>query len=176
MAEYFSQFLSYSFSVLIIVALAETILNALWSSIYFSNGICLYRRSLKATSQLNSIPNAESIEAALPDNAWYAPILVRQLTEDSFAFREKMIHFGMSYTPVIHGYAKFNQQAGSVEIRGYANWFPLILLSFFMFFIFIDSSSIVFLLFMLGLLSAIYLMQRKRFQQVENVLVSLAES
>lgn len=175
MADFFWQLQPYSFSVLVIVALAESILNARWSPSYFSKGICLYHQSHKITSPHYLVPNSENVEAALPDNAWYAPMLIRQLPGDSFAFREKMLHFGMSYTPVMHGYAKFNQQTGNIEIRGHANWFPLILLGYFIAFTPIDSSSIVFSLFMLALLSAIYLMQRKRFQQVVKALISQVE-
>jgi hypothetical protein len=176
MIEYLWQYIPYLFAALIIVALVETFLSARWSPGYFSRGIPIYHRTIMVPPGIGRTPTAEMIEAALPDSGWSAPMMVRQIGENLFAFREKLFHFGMGYTPVMHGYIECNPYAGRIEVRGYANWFTMIFSCYFLIFtlsVLFDFSDIIFPLFLLGLLLFIYSKQKKRFRQVEEAVLLL---
>lgn len=113
------------------------------------------------------------IETAMSDSGWSAPMLVRQIGDNLFAFREKLLHFGMGYTPVMHGIIKYDPYVGRIEVRGNANWFPIFFSCLFIGDMSFDISTIVFPLFLIGILTAIYFMQKKRFRQVEQVVLNL---
>jgi len=176
MIEYFWQLFPFFFACLLAVLLVETFLSGRWTPIYFSKGISIYHRYFTVSPGFQRFPTAELIETTLPDSGWHAPILVRQIGEHQFAFREKMLHFGMAYTPLMHGYIKYDPYSGQIEIRGNANWFPVCFSFYFLLFFLtmpLNASDIIFPLFLLGLLGFIYIKQKKRFRQVEEAIQTL---
>ena len=169
MIEHLWPFLSFFFATLIATVIVETLLNARWSPHYFSKGISIYHHTVTMPPNIGMTPTAEAIESNLPDSGWYPPILVRKIGENQFAFREKMIHFGIGYTPLMHGCLMCDPYSGRIEIRGYANWFPMIFSCYFLMLSLsmpLDSLGVIFPLFLFGLFWFIYSIQRKRFEQV----------
>jgi len=176
MIEIFWPLFPFFFVFLLAVVLVETFLSGMWTPVYFSKGISIYHRNITISPGIQRIPTAELIEAILPDSGWHAPILVRQIGENQFAFREKMIHFGMAYTPLMHGYIKCDPYSGQIEIRGNANWFPVCFFIYFLMFFLtmpLDASDFIFPLFLFGLLWFIYVTQKKRFRQVVEAVQTL---
>jgi hypothetical protein len=178
MIENFWPLFPFFFAFLLAVVPVEIFLSGRWTPVYYSKGISIYHRNITVSAGIQKIPKAELIEASLPDSGWHAPILVRQIGENQFAFREKMIHFGMGYTPLMHGYIKYDPYLGHIEIRGIANWFPVCFSFYFLMFFLampLDTSDIIFPLFLLGLIWLIYVKQKKRFRQVEEAVLTLCE-
>lgn len=176
MIEYLWQFIPYLFASLILVALVETILSARWSPGYFSTGIPIYRQTITAQPVIGRVITAAMVESALPGSGWSAPMLVRSIGENRFAFREKMIHFGMGHTPVMHGCITCDPYKGQIEVRGYANWFPMVFTCYFLIFPLaapLDAFDLLFPVFLFGLLLSIFWAQKKRFKQVEEALQRL---
>jgi hypothetical protein len=178
MIEYFWPLFPFFFAFLLAVVLVETFLSGRWIPTYFSKGISIYHHNITVISGIQRIPTAELIEATLPESGWHAPILVRQIGENQFAFREKMFHFGMAYTPLMHGYIKCDPYTGQIKIRGNANWFPVCFSFYFLMFFLtmpLNVPDIFFPMFLMGLLWFIYVKQKKRFRQVEEAIQILCE-
>ena len=103
-------------------------------------------------------------------------MLIRRISDHRLAFREKLFHLGVGYSPVMRGLVTLNPGAGDIRVRGLLNWYILLFSSSFLFFICIsppDPAGIVIPLCMLVLLAYIYSMQRKRFREVEETLRKL---
>ena len=89
-----------------------------------------------------------------------------------------MLHFGIGYTPVMHGCITCDPYRGQIEVRGYANWFTIAFSCCFLMFPLaapLCGLDLILPLFLFGVLSAIYWMQKRRFRQVEEALLRLWE-
>ncbi len=165
----------YLLAFIFALILFEVVLCAIWSPFYFRYGIPVYRRTLSIRPGTVSLPTARQFHAALPDSGRSAPILVQQMGESSFAFRENMLHFGLSMTSIMRGMIKYDLSAGTVEVRGYTNWSTIVLSCYVVFFIMTSDRSsfdLVVPVFFVGLL-LLYWQQRKRFVQVEETVQKL---
>jgi hypothetical protein len=168
---------------LVVIALLEIVASALWSHIYFTFGLPLYKRTLKLTNEKVRLPSAQELEDELPELAWRPPLLVRQIGEMKYAFREKLLFLGFSYTPVMHGVMHYDQDKKELIISGLANWYALF---FSIFFVSLtvafmsESKELMFLILPVGLLIIEgngYLTQRRRFNQiVETIQGNLANN
>jgi hypothetical protein len=166
----------YLFTFVFAAAVIEIILSARWSPRYFSTGIPIYKRTVAVTPGAGRVPAAEQVEAVLPPSGRSAPMVVRRIGENRLAFREKLFHFGIAYSPVMRGCITCDPATGGMEAHGYLNWYILLFISSFLFFLLIlpvDPANIIIPLCMLVLLSYIYWMQKKRFAQVENAVLKL---
>ncbi len=157
---------------LVAIGLLEIIISALWWRIYFDFGLPIYKRTLKITNDKIRLLSAQELENELPELAWRPPLLVRQIGEMKFAFREKFLFFGFSYAPVMHGVMHYDQDKRELIIAGLANWYALLFSIFFISlavsFMF-ESKELMFLILPVGLLLIEgngYLTQRRRFNQV----------
>ena len=176
MIELAQQFMPYLFTFVLAAAIAEIILSARWSRLYFSCGITILQRIITIKSKATRLPDAAQIEAALPSSGGRAPMLVRYITNDCIVFREKLFHLGIGYSPVMRGLITRNPGTGEIRVRGLLNWYVLLFSSSFLFFICIsppDPAGIIIPLCMLVLLAYIYWMQNKRYREVEDAVRKL---
>lgn len=166
----------YMLAFIFALILFEVVLCALWSPFYFRSGIPVYRRTFAIGPGTVSVPTARQFHAALPDSGRSAPILVQPIGESSFAFRENMLHFGLSMTSIMRGMINYDLTAGTVEVRGYSNWSTIVLTCYVVFFVMnSDRSSfdLVAPVYFVGLV-LLYWQQRKRFVQVEETVRKLS--
>lgn len=176
MIDYLQHIIFYMFVFGIVILLVELFLSARWSHFYFAAGIPIYQRIIIVQSGIARIPTAEEVEAALPESGRSAPMLVRRIDENSLAFREKLFHFGVSYSPIMHGCITCNPATGQIKSRGYVNWYILLLSCYFLSFSLvlpIGRVDIIIPLCLFVLMSYIYWMQKKRFRQVEDAVRKL---
>lgn len=160
---YIRHLISYLFVFSIFVLLVELVLSARWSPFYFTAGVPIYQRIVMVQSGIERMPTAAEVEAALPESGRSAPMLVRRIDKNSFAFREKLFHFGIGYSPVMHGCKTCHPDTGLIKARGYMNWYIVILLCYFLLFslaIPIGRVDIIIPLCLMVLLSYIYWMQK----------------
>lgn len=176
MIEYLRHFIPFLFFSGIVAILLELILSAKWSPCYFTAGIPIYQRIIMAHPGIVRMPTAGEVEAALPYCGRSAPILVRRIGENRFAFREKLFHFGIAYSPLMHGCITCNPATGVIKVRGYLNWY-IILLSCYLFLFSLllpfNPTDVIIPLCLLVLMSYIYWMQKKRFRQVGDAVQKL---
>ncbi len=176
MIESLWQFIPYLFTLVFAAAILEIILSAGWSPFYFTAGITVYRRIIAVSPDAVQKLSTDQIEAALPPSGRRAPILVRKVGINRLAFREKLFHFGIGYSPVMRGSIAFSPGTGKVEVWGYLNWYVLLFTSSLLLYLSIsppDPANIIIPLCMRVLLTYIYWMQKKRFREVEDAVLKL---
>lgn len=176
MLEILWPYLKYLFGLIGVVAVAEIFFSARWWRPYFTAGIPVYRHTLRVAAGAGQVPSAAEVESALPDSGWGAPIHVRLIADNRFAFRESMLHFNIGYTPVMHGVLRCDRQTGEIEVRGFANLSAVLFAGFFLlapFVLSLEPVDYVFPLFLVGLFMWIYRIQSKRFRQVGEVVQRL---
>ena len=176
MIELAQQFMPYLFTFVLAAAIAEIILSARWSPLYFTCGITILQRNITIKSTATRLPDAAQIEAALPPCGRKAPMLVHRITDDRLACREKLFHPGIGYSPVMRGLITRDPVSGEIRVRGLLNWYILLFSSSFLFFICIsppDPANIIIPLCMLVLLAYIYWMQSRRYREVEDAVQKL---
>ncbi len=162
-------YLKYFFSFIGVVAVIEIFVSARWWPGYFMAGMPVYRHTLRGTTEAGRLPSAEQIEAAIPGSGWGAPIQVRRLSENRFAFRESLLNLNFGYIPVMHGLLCCDEQGGKIVIYGFANLSAALFAVFFLvapFSLSLEPVEFVFPLFLVGLFVWIYRIQSRRFKQV----------
>jgi len=176
MIDEFQNIFSYLFTFCIVAVLVELILSARWSTRYFTAGIPIYQRTIMVQPGIEPIPAAAEVEAALPDSGRSAPMLVRRIGENRFAFREKLFHFGIAYSPLMHGCINCDPETGVIKVRGYLNWYIFLFSCYLLLFLLLlpfDRINVIIPLCLLVLISYIYRLQTKRFRQVGDALGKL---
>ena len=101
---------------------------------------------------------------------------IRRIGENRFAFRERLFHFGIAYSPLMHGCITCNRATGEIKVRGCLNWYILLFSCYLILFLLLlpfDSANIIIPLCLLVLISYIYRLQTKRFRQVGDALRKL---
>jgi hypothetical protein len=176
MTEHHRDFIPFLCACGIVAILVELILSARWSSCYFAAGIPIYKRIIKVQSGIVRMPIAGEVEAALPDSGRSAPMIIRRIGENRFAFREKLFHFGIAYSPLMHGCIMYNAAAGEIKVHGYLNWYILLFSCYFLFFLMLlpfDPINVLIPFCLLVLISNIYWLQMKRYRQVGDAVRNL---
>jgi hypothetical protein len=176
MIEYLRDTIPFQVICGIVAILVELILSARWSPFYFIAGIPIYQRIMFVQPGIERMPTAAEVEAALPDRGRSAPVLVRRIGDNRFAFREKLFHFGIAYSPLMHGCVTCNPATGEIRVQGYLNWYILLFSFYFLLFLLLlpfDPINVIIPICLLVLMSYIYWMQAKRFRQVGDVLRKL---
>ncbi len=169
-------YLKYFFSFIGSVAIAEIFVSARWWPGYFMAGIPVYRHTLKVMTDNRQVLSAEQIEAAIPGSGWGAPIQVRRLSGNRFAFRESLLNLNFGYIPVMHGLLSCDEQRGEIVVHGFANLSAALFAVFFLvapFSLSLEAVDFVFPLFLVGLFLWIYRIQAKRFSQVGEAVQKL---
>lgn len=168
--------ISFLFVSGIVLILVELVLSARWLPFYFTAGIPIYQRIIMAQPGIERMPAAGEVEAALPDTGRSAPMLVRRIGENRFAFREKLFHFGIAYSPLMHGCITCDPATGMIKVRGYLNWYVLLFSCYLVICLMLlpfDPVDIIIPPCLLVVMSYIYWMQNKRFRQVGDAVRKL---
>lgn len=176
MTESLQDTFSFLFVSGIVTIVVELVLSARWSLFYFIAGIPIYQRKIMVQPGIMRMPAPGEIEAALPDSGRSAPILVRRLSGNRVAFREKLFHFGIAYSPLMHGCITCNPARGEIRIRGYLNWYILLFSFYLLLFLVLlpfEPLNVIIFPCLLVLMSYIYWMQAKRYRQVGDAVRKL---
>lgn len=113
-----------SIIVLIVVAIAETVLNSRWVPFYFLHGIPLFKKTVTLVETTNLSPDDLTTNFS---QGITTPIVFFPIGENVIAFREKMISFRLfHYTPVMHGLIRVDSERREISVTGFANWFALL--------------------------------------------------
>lgn len=106
-------------------AIIDQILNATWAKWYFKYGIPMYKRIGFLKSDVLLPTDAEHIQGIISDSS-YTPILVKDLGNHYFAFREKLFDISKAnYTPLMHGLLAIDPLKREMKIIGFANFYPI---------------------------------------------------
>ena len=113
-----------SIIMLVVVAIAETVLSSRWVPFYFLHGILLFKKTASFVETPNLSPDDLTTQFS---QGLAAPILFFPIDEGLIAFREKMISFRFfHYTPVMHGLIRVDHDRREISVTGCANWFALL--------------------------------------------------
>jgi hypothetical protein len=113
-----------SIVILVVVAIAETVLNSRWVPFYFLKGIILFKKSVSFAEPPYLSPDDLSTQFS---QGIVSPIVFYPLGEDLIAFREKLFSFRLlHYTPVMHGLIRIDRQQHEISVTGYANLFAIL--------------------------------------------------
>jgi hypothetical protein len=155
------------FAIVLAVVLAEWILSGLFNKFYFTFGIPLFRRELPCTSGETDPPSPEELEDALPSTAYY-PLAFHEFDESRYGFRERFWgggFFKFHYTPLMHGLLTFDHDAKRVRVTGFANWFSIAFVFFFV--VYLPKEDVKdFGVFFTAVLALLYGIQAYRFGKV----------
>ncbi len=129
---------------------------------FFRTGIILFRKRFPCS------PSAPELDLARVDanfRSWLAPsFLFRRIGPREYAFREKFIQFTLfSYTPLMHGHIRIDEQEGTVTVAGRAYWCILAFGLFIFGFGFMGRNEFLLVLF---LYVGLYAIQAYRFNRV----------
>jgi hypothetical protein len=114
------------FCSVILALVADILLAALWFAPYFRFGLPIYVRTFPSKPATNWPLPAHELEQAFKSSLALS-MSFRPLNESQYAFREKLLQFKLyRYLPIMHGLLTWNHAQGSIQIKGYANWFPAV--------------------------------------------------
>lgn len=106
-----------SIIILVVVAIAETVLSSRWAPFYFLNGIVLFKKTASFVETPNLSPDDLTTQFS---QGLAAPIVFFPIDEGLIAFREKMISFRFfHYTPVMHGLIRIDRDRREISVTGY---------------------------------------------------------
>ncbi|WP_265550690.1 hypothetical protein [Trichlorobacter lovleyi] len=157
-----------SIIILVVVAIAETVLNSRWLPFYFLNGIPLFKKTVSIVETPCLSPDDLTNQFS---QGITTPIVFAPIGEDLIAFREKMISFRFfHYTPVMHGLIRVDRDRLEISVTGYANWFSLLFAFIFPAAFITNSpakSELGFIIpFLLVLFGSLYAIQFYRFTKI----------
>lgn len=111
--------------ILMCALIADLVLSSTWHPGYFRFGVPLF------VSRVESVDTDRVSPQWLNEryvNSTLVPLVFKSLTQCEIAFREKMWAFRLiHYTPVMHGLIQLDAPGRRVVVRGYGNWFALVL-------------------------------------------------
>ncbi len=161
------------FPLLLVVALLEIILSVSWNRLYFTVGVPVFSYEVPRTISTYGRKSHSELENAIPESK-YIPLKFRRLSENVVGFQESSwpSFTKITYTAVMHGNLKYTDR-GIVKVTGLVNWFPVVFsISFCFLTIGTGSNSpiaYVFPLFLVAILTWIYVVQKKRFIEVAEI-------
>jgi len=158
-------------ALFIAILFLEMLFQAKFARLYFLVGLPIFRRTVKCRLGQNPIPGSDEIESSMPDSR-FQELRFKALDSSNLGFRERFFggFFEMAYTPVMHGLLSFDRRRGVVSVTGYANWFPLAFVLFFVEGIALDG-GVFFAFALAAILGVIYAIQASRFSNVAEVVV-----
>ncbi len=154
--------------ILVVTAIAETIMNSRWMPFYFLKGIPLFKKSVSFAEPPYLSPDNLTTQFS---QGIVTPILFYPLGKDLIAFRESLLSFRLfHYTPVMHGLIRVDHEQRQTVVTGYANWFALLFAITFPAGFISNSpekseSGFIFL-FLLILFGTLYVIQYVRFTKI----------
>lgn len=166
---------------LAVVGFVEAKLSSKWNLPYFKSGIPVFRQSRQTASAPSTTIDAGRLELLIPASK-YPKLVFRKAGSGVFAFRDEYSRFFAGYTgigwyqPVMHGTLNIDPARAQIEVIGRLNWSPLIFGAVAVPTLLVYGSPDWFLLLVWALLAfmyaasaATYIIQRKRFAQVANL-------
>jgi hypothetical protein len=161
------------FPIVIIIAIVEMILSAMWSKFYFSVGIPIFVYEIPNNFAVSDRKNAHDLGNAMLDTK-YAPMKFKQLSKNTIAFRESYWSgfFKRSYTPVMHGNLQYTER-GKIKVTGLVNWFTVAfsIMFFSLPFTWGSEDPIIFIfpIFLVALIGWIFFTQKKRYINIAEI-------
>lgn len=154
---------------LIALLLVETLLQIAWIARYYSQGIILFNERIAASPAMQARLSPQGLERDLPPRRW-ALLVFHALPDGSTAFRESLApSFGLRYFPVMRGRIVLNARRHEVRVIGLCSWFVAIL-SLLLLPLAAMYPMTTPMLLMLPLFLASYLIQKRRYTAIVEVL------
>ncbi|HVJ38601.1 MAG TPA: hypothetical protein VM687_12465 [Stenotrophomonas sp.] len=155
---------------LIVVVLIEALLMLSWNRSYFNWGVPLFQRRIAAPAEdLSRLP-FNWLAGDYPPATW-ATLVFEPLSATTCGFRETLLMpRGPGYLPIMRGLIVANPRRREVRVVGWCNWSVLLIAGPLVWGLFLKPVPA---LFLLGILAASYLVQRRRFQNVAGAVAEL---
>lgn len=161
------------------IAILETLLSACWSKIYWHLGVPLLR--FKVPIRAGKLPlDLGDLSQRLPDDGNTA-FVFHEFKAGYLGFRETMRppKGRFNYTPLMRGTLEITAD-NHVQVTGRLNWFPVVFGALFIWFSFALPSqktpplsvSVLFPLFLAGMLIFIFRIQFKRFRRLAELVAN----
>ena len=150
------------------IALVEMALWVWWVPWYFRYGVPIFRTRRVGISGL---PPEDQLDKQLSERGvpWFA---YRRFSPLEIGFREPIWGtVGMHYTPVMHGFIRHVPEEGAVYVTGFVDWYSAAFLGFFILMTGGHPGN-VFLLFIIGIMAAIYAVQARRYRKLADALAA----
>lgn len=150
--------------LLVSLLLIEAALLVSWNQPYFRFGLPLFRRRVVVpTAALLHFPFGQ-LEREVASGAWPA-LLFHPMADRSCAFRESFgLHLGWRYPPLMRGRIVIDRQRSEIRVLGLGNWTALFAVGSLVPALAVRPAAAVVVASLLGVS---YLMQRRRFIEVE---------
>ena len=116
------------FTLVVLSIVVEIILNVRWVEAYYLKGLLLYSKRYKVP-----FPSIRPTSTYVLNTEFSDPAYIRyrlyKLCENKYAFREKYLQINAIRSPrFMHGLLVWNEEDCYVEVRGYANIVPIVLM------------------------------------------------
>lgn len=157
--------------IVLCIAFGEAILMWRVEPFYFRSGLTVFRRTIACDCQGAAPPSVEQIEYSIPGSIW-PDFLLREISPQHIAFRERFFKGLMAYTPIMRGMLELDLRSGVVTVSGRVNWYPLAFLIF-VFLTVAENNELVFGVAMVVIFCVIYLIQAIRFSLVARAAADL---
>jgi hypothetical protein len=149
------------------------ILSGRWYEPYFARGLVIYRNVVSLGSTRLGL-SADQLRQQL--RGGLGPSLdFHELSPNTIAFREALFELKLfSYTPVMHGLLRYDQQAHAVTVEGRANWFTVAFSVLVLAFVWHRPEAWPVVGFLAVVLGGIYAVQAGRFRTVARCVTGAA--
>jgi hypothetical protein len=116
--------------IILSILLVEVILQLSWTTLYFRNGIPVYRKKYPFFGLLKEPVDANYLENHFKSGRT-CTIFFRRFNEFECGFREKLWEIKLfNYIPVMRGVIRGDENSQSFYIIGYLNWYVLLFAAF----------------------------------------------
>ena len=167
-------------TILLIIAITETILSGTWNKFYFLHGIQIYSKEIEISDLDEASKELKNYISNLDNTAGFKRYKGKVFDENTFAFRKKLVSLGFSRNDFedIHGTITINPESRSIKIKGYTGYTILAFLLYFFFFFLSDaddilSHSIPELLFVLTWGAISYAFSRRKYNKLFAAITEL---
>jgi hypothetical protein len=117
------------FILIFVSIVADILLNVFWVEAYYLKGILLYSKRYFVPSPSSHPVSAYELNIEYSNPAYHR-YLFKELCESIYAFREKYLQINAIAPPrFMHGLIIWNKDDGYVEVRGYANLVPVVIMA-----------------------------------------------
>lgn len=154
---------------LIALLLVEAVLLVLWVPACFDRGIVLFNQRIAASPAMQARLSLGSLERDLQPDRWM-PLAFHLLPDGSLAIRESIgPGFDLRYYPVMRGHIVLNARRHEVRLTGRCSWFVAVFSMLVLPMVAMRPTAAP-LLLLLPMFLASYLIQKRRYARIVEVL------
>ncbi|MCS3747630.1 hypothetical protein FHY18_003241 [Xanthomonas arboricola] len=162
------------FKLLLVVMVIEGVLSISWNRLYFGWGLPVFRRRIPASRQALDCFSLAQVEHALEQSRW-PELRFHPLSGHVYAFRETfLVIVGPVYPPIMRGRIAVDRRQREITITGDCSWTVVYATVG----ILVPAAIVMpgVTLMFAALLGVAYLLQRRRFIDVETAVRTLLQN